>query len=294
MSEFATVAGALDEARHRLRAAGIEDANHEARLLLGHAADLDATAIISHPERHLSPKVMRTMADVVSDRARRRSIAQVTGTREFWSLPFRVTPMPLDPRPDSEAIIRAALNHVGDRSAPCKVLDLGTGSGCLLLALLSELPNALGLGTDICAKAITVAASNAATLGHEERAWFAVANWDRGLTGQFDVIACNPPYIPSDEIDLLPPEISRYEPRRALDGGRDGFDAYRTLAPSLARLLTCHGFAAVEIGAGQRSVVESIFADARLEIAASVADLSGIPRCLVVRIKTELTQWTYK
>ena len=290
MSEFATVASALDDARHRLRAAGVEDADREARLLLGHAAGLDATVIIGHPERHLAPEVVRTMADVVSDRARRRPMAQVLGTREFWSLPFRVTPMTLDPRPDSETIIGAVLDHVGDRHTPCKLLDLGTGSGCLLLALLSELPNAIGLGTDICAKAITVAASNAGTLGHGKRAQFAVANWDRGLTGQFDIVVCNPPYIPSSEIDLLAPEISRYESRRALDGGRDGLDAYRALVPSLARLLTHRGFAAVEIGAGQRSVVESIFADSRLAIAACVGDLSGIPRCLVVRIKTELTQ----
>ena len=192
MSEYVTVAGVLDDARHRLRAAGIEDADREARLLLGHAAGLDAIAIISNPERHLAPEVMRTMADAVSDRARRRPMAQVIGTREFWSLPFRVAPMTLDPRPDSETIIGTVLDHVGDRRAPYKVLDLGTGSGCLLLALLSELPNAIGLGTDICAEAIAVAASNAGALGYGGRARFAVANWDRGLTGQFDIVACNP------------------------------------------------------------------------------------------------------
>lgn len=289
MSELVTVAAALDDARRRLRAAGIEDAGHEARLLLGHAAGLDAAAIIGHPERHLAPEAMRAMAGAVSERARRRPMAQVTGCREFWSLTFRVTPVTLVPRPDSEAIIGAVLDYVGDRRAPRKVLDLGTGSGCLLLALLSELPNAIGLGTDISAEAIAVAAANAGTLGLGRRARFAVANWDRGLTGKFDIVVCNPPYIPSGEIDLLPPEISRYEPRRALDGGRDGLDAYRALAPSLTRRLAGCGFAAVEIGADQRSVVETIFVDAGLGMTACLADLAGISRCLVVRIKTDLT-----
>ncbi len=292
MSESVTVAGALDDARRQLRAAGIEDAGREARLLLGHAAGLDAAAIIGHPERRLAPAAMRTMADAVSDRARRRPMAQVTGSREFWSLAFRVTPATLDPRPDSEAVIGAVLDHVGDRRAPRKVLDLGTGSGCLLLALLSELPNATGLGTDISAEAIAVAASNAGTLGLRQRALFAVADWDGALTGRFDIIVCNPPYIPAGEIDLLAPEISRYEPRRALDGGRDGLDAYRALAPSIARRLAGGGLAAIEIGAGQRSVVESIFAGAGLAATACVVDLAGVSRCLVVRIKMELTQRT--
>ena len=292
MSESVTVAGALDEARRRLRAAGIEDAGREARLLLGHVAGLDAAAIIGHPERHLAPEAMRAMAEAVSDRARRRPMAQVTGSREFWSLPFRVTPATLDPRPDSETVVGAVLDHVGDRRAPRTVLDLGTGSGCLLLALLSELPNATGLGIDISAEAIAVAGANAVTLGLGQRANFAVADWDRALSGQFEIVVCNPPYIPSGEIDSLAPEISRHEPRRALDGGRDGLDAYRALAPSLTRRLAGGGFAAIEIGAGQRSMVEPIFADAGLATTECVADLAGISRCLIVRIKTELTRRT--
>ena len=292
MSESVTVAGALDEARRRLRAAGIEDAGREARLLLGHVAGLDAAAIIGHPERHLAPEAMRAMAEAVSDRARRRPMAQVTGSREFWSLPFRVTPATLDPRPDSETVVGAVLDHVGDRRAPRTVLDLGTGSGCLLLALLSELPNATGLGIDISAEAIAVAGANAVTLGLGQRANFTVADWDRALSDQFEIVVCNPPYIPSGEIDSLAPEISRHEPRRALDGGRDGLDAYRALAPSLTRRLAGGGFAAIEIGAGQRSMVEPIFADAGLATTECVADLAGISRCLIVRIKTELARRT--
>ena len=292
MSEPITVAGALDDARRRLRAAGIEDAGREARLLLGHASGLDPAAIIGHPDRHLAPEAVRAMAEAVSDRARRRPMAQVTGSREFWSLPFRVTQATLDPRPDSESLIGAVLGHVGDRRAPRKVLDLGTGSGCLLLAVLSEMPNATGLGIDISAEAIAVAAANADTLGLRQRARFAVADWDRALAGRFDIIVCNPPYIPTGEIDLLAPEVSRHEPRRALDGGRDGLDAYRALAPSIVRRLAGGGLAAIEIGAGQRSMVEAIFAESGLATTECVADLAGISRCLVVRIKTELTERT--
>jgi release factor glutamine methyltransferase len=235
VSASLTVAGALDDARRRLCAAGIEDANREARLLLGHAAGLDPADIIGYPERRLAPEAIRAMAEAVSDRARRRPMAQVTGSREFWSLPFRVTPATLDPRPDSESVIGAVLDHVSDRLAPYKVLDFGTGSGCLLLSLLSELPNATGLGTDVSADAIAVAASNADGLGLRDRTRFAVADWGQPLSGRFDIIVSNPPYIPTGEIDLLAPEISRFEPRRALDGGGDGLDAYRAPKPYSSR-----------------------------------------------------------
>ena len=285
-----TIGGALDDARRRLGAAGIADAAREARLLLGHATGLDAAAIIGHPERRLAADALRLMEDVVSDRARRRPMAQVIGAREFWSLGLRITPATLDPRPDSEAVIGAVLDHVGDRGAPCTVLDLGTGSGCLLLALLSELPNATGLGTDISAPAIAVARANARALGLGHRALFAVADWHRALSGRFDIVVSNPPYVPTGEIGQLAPEISRWEPRRALDGGRDGLDAYRALAPSLAGRLAAGGVAAIEIGTGQRSAVETIFAGAGLAVSACIADLAGVSRCLVLRIKIELTE----
>ena len=292
MSVSLTVAGALDDARRRLLAAGIEDANREARLLLGHAAGLDPAVIIGYPERRLAPEAIRAMSEAVSDRARRRPMAQVTGSREFWSLPFRVTPATLDPRPDSETVIGAVLDHVGDRLTPYNILDLGTGSGCLLLSLLSELPTATGLGIDISTDAIAVAASNADGLGLRNRTQFAVADWGRSLSGRFDIIVSNPPYIPTGEIDLLAPEVSRFEPRRALDGGDDGLDAYRALSPSIVRLLADDGFAALEIGAGQRPSIDPILIQAGLATTTCAADLAGISRCLVVRIKTELTDRT--
>jgi release factor glutamine methyltransferase len=292
MSAPLTIAAALDDARRRLGAAGIDDARREARVLVAHATGLEPAAIIGHPERHIAPEAARVLTEAVSDRARRRPMAQVTGAREFWSLEFRVTPATLDPRPDSETLIEAVLGQVDDRRAPCRVLDLGTGSGCLLLALLRELPNATGLGIDISVEAIAVAAANARALGLGGRACFAVADWDLGIAGAFDIVVCNPPYIPTDRIDRLEPEVARFEPRGALDGGRDGLDAYRALAPCLAGRLAPGGVAAVEIGAGQRSAAEAILSRAGLATIARVADLAGIERCLVVRIKTELTPGT--
>lgn len=289
MSVTVTIADALDEARRRLRAAGIEDAAREARLLLGHATGLDGAAIIGYPERPLALEAARRLGRVVAQRAERRPMAQVTGEREFWSLPFRVTQATLDPRPDSETVVAAALEHVTDRGAPLRVLDLGTGTGCLLLAILSELPAATGVGTDISEDAVAVARENAARLGLGPRAGFAVADWDRGLAGRFDIVLCNPPYVAGGEIGALAPEVARFEPRSALDGGRDGLAAYRSLAPALARRLAAGGIAAIEIGAGQRAAVGSIFAAADLAEMACRSDLAGIPRCLTVRVKPELT-----
>ena len=284
-----TVGGALDVARRRLREAGIEDANREARLLLGHATGLDAATIIGYPDRYLTPEDASAMTAVVTDRARRRPMAQVIGSREFWSLPFRVTEATLDPRPDSESVIHAVLDQVRDRTARYRVLDLGTGTGCLLLAVLRELPNATGMGTDISADAIAVAAWNADRLDLRNRARFSVGEWDRALSGRFDIIVSNPPYIPTDDIDRLAPEISHFEPRQALDGGEDGLAAYRALSTALAKLMAEDGFAAIEIGSGQRAPVESIFRRAGLSATSVVDDLAGISRCLVVRINTELT-----
>lgn len=289
MSAAVTVAAALDDARHRLRAAGIDAAAREARLLLGHATGLDGAAIMGHPEHCLTPEAARQMGRIVAQRAERRPLAQVVGEREFWSLPFRVTDATLDPRPDSETIVSAVLDSVTDRQATLRILDLGTGTGCLLLALLTELPGATGVGTDISEGAVAVAKDNADRLGLRSRTRFAVTDWDHGLTGRFDFVLCNPPYVATDDIDGLAPEVSRFEPRGALDGGRDGLDAYRALAPVLARRLKADGVAAIEVGAGQIRDVQSVFESAGLPMSACRSDLAGIPRCLTVRVKAELT-----
>jgi release factor glutamine methyltransferase len=274
----ATVADVLDAARRRLHAAGITDSGREARLLLGHATGLDAAAIIGHPERRIAPEALKIMTEAVSDRARRRPMAQVTGKRAFWTLELRVTPATLDPRPDSETVIEAVLDQIEDRDAPLTVLDLGTGSGCLLLALLDALPNATGIGTDSSAPAIEAAAANARDSGIAPRARFAVTDWDAAIRGRFDIVVSNPPYIPTGEIDRLAPE---------------GLDAYRALAPVIGARLVPGGICVLEIGAGQKSAVTDIMVAAGLRLHQARADLAGVSRCLVLRpnrpVKRELT-----
>ncbi len=200
--------------------------------------------------------------------------------REFWSLPFRVTPATLDPRPDSEAVVAAALAAVGDRQRARRILDLGTGTGCLLLALLSELPGARGLGVDIAPAALTVARANAAALGLKPRARFRRGVWADGLGGRYDVIVSNPPYIPSGALAALPAEVG-FDPVAALDGGADGLAAYRAIGAALPRLLTRDGVAVLEIGADQAPPVSAILAGHGLEIAKIVRDLADRPRAVV-------------
>jgi release factor glutamine methyltransferase len=189
----------------------------------------------------------------------------------------------LVPRPDSESLIEAVLATVGDRSAPLRLLDLGTGTGCLLLALLSELPMASGIGVDLAPEAALTARRNASALGLAARADFVAGDWATAIIGEFDAIVVNPPYIPSGTIASLAPEVAQYDPRRALDGGPDGLDCYRVLAPEAARLLRKGGFAVFELGAGQAQPVLALMRDVGLMVVAIRRDLAGIERCLVVR-----------
>jgi release factor glutamine methyltransferase len=289
MNANSTIAEALTDTAQRLRAAGIDGARWEARLLVGHALGLGDETVIGYPERVVPATALEMLDRVVLRRARREPMSHVLGRREFWSLTFRVTADTLDPRPDSETMITATLAVIDDRTMPYRVLDLGTGSGCLLLALLSELPNATGVGTDLSPAALVVARVNALALGFGDRCGFHQGDWDCGLDGDFDIIVSNPPYVPSDEIDGLQPEVSLYEPRLALDGGPDGLDGYRALSGVLARRLAAGGVATVELGANQIDRVTSIMSDAGLDIGPSQNDLGGMPRSLVARARPKLT-----
>ena len=277
-----TVASAVATAADRLRRAGIADARREARLLVGVALGWDAARVLGFPETELTAAAGERLATMLARRAAREPISRILGHREFWSLQFELSPETLDPRPDSETLIEAALAALGDRSRAYRVLDCGTGTGCLLLALLSELPQATGTGIDLSEGALETARRNAAALGLAARARFIRADWTDGLSGVWDVILANPPYVASDQIDGLEPEVARYEPRRALDGGVDGLAAYRALAPAIARGLAPGGLAAVEIGAGQTQEVTGIMAGAGLALRAVRHDLSGEDRCLVL------------
>lgn len=271
----------LREASGRLAAAGIDGAAREARLLLQHAAGIAIATQIAESGRAIDSAAAERFEALVARRAARAPMAQILGRREFWSLPFRVTPDTLDPRPDSETLVQAVLSRVANRQAELRLVDFGTGTGCLLLSLLHELPNASGIGVDLSPAALAVARHNAQALGLAGRARFLEADWDAGLAGSFDIVVSNPPYIASDEIAALQPEVSRFEPRLALDGGPDGLAAYRRLLPAAARLLQAGGLAAFEIGLGQADSVTAIGRAAALRHLTTEFDLGSVPRVVL-------------
>ncbi len=271
----------LRDAAERLRAAGVATPRLDAELLLAHALQTRRERLPIDAARSLTAAEATAFAALIARRARREPVSHLLGRREFWSLDFAVGPAVLDPRPDSETLVETVLRRIVDRAAALSLLDLGTGSGCLILALLHELPNATGLGRDRSGDAVAVAAGNAAALGLAGRCRFEAGDWGDGLAGRFDIIVANPPYLTRREIDETAPEVKDFEPHLALDGGIDGLDAYRRLAPEIARLLGAEGFAAVEIGQGQGDVVRALFAAAGLEARDRAADLGGIERCLV-------------
>jgi release factor glutamine methyltransferase len=273
-----TLAEAVGEAAAVLAEAGVPTPRRDAQVLIAHALGADRCLVTGHPERPLTEVERRAFQGLIARRRAREPVSQIVGAREFWSLCFRVTRDTLTPRPESETLVEAVLARV-DRAAPLRVLDLGTGSGCLLLALLSELPNATGVGIDRSARALAVAAGNAASLGLADRSTFVVGDWGTAMARPFDVIVANPPYVPSSDLPFLDREVSEWERNSALDGGPDGLDAYRAILPDLPRLLAPDGLAALEVGHGQADAVVAL---ASLAHAGTVPDLAGIPRCVLL------------
>lgn len=276
-----TLAAALDEAARELGQAGIGEARREARLLAAHVLGVTPEAVLREPVILFHGEQRVGFRNCVAERAARRPMAQILGYREFWSLLFHVTEETLDPRPDSETLIEAVLNTVTDRQAPVQILDLGTGTGCLLLALLNELSCAMGVGVDASTDALEVARGNREALGLTGRAQFLAGNWGNGLEGSFHIIVANPPYISSAEISALEPEVARYEPRLALDGGKDGLACYRALLVDTPRLLAPSGRLFLEVGAGQEKSVEDLCAGHGLTVMGTARDLAGVPRCVM-------------
>jgi release factor glutamine methyltransferase len=240
-----------------------------------------------HASTALDARARERFAAALARRERREPVAYIVGAKEFWSLSFAVSPAVLIPRPDSETLIEAALGLFPDRAQALRVLDLGTGSGCLLLSFLPERPHATGVGIDASAAALALAAANAAALGLAGRATFCLADWaklDRGeeLAGGFDLVLCNPPYIPSADIAGLAPEVRDHEPHTALAAGEDGLDAFRVLGAVVPALLTASGMAVCEIGAGQADQAESCLICSGLRAIARRRDLAGIERALIL------------
>ncbi|SKA35080.1 release factor glutamine methyltransferase [Enhydrobacter aerosaccus] len=266
-----------------LTAAGIDNARFEARLLLSYAAGLSVEQLIAHGRDAAPPAIVSALRTLTARRVQREPMAYILGEREFWGLPFKVSPAVLVPRPDSETLIEATLGLMPDRQRAWRILDLGVGSGCLLLTLLREYPNALGWGVDISAEALTVAKSNAEALGVAGRATFRLGDWRlegwaQGLPGPFDLVVSNPPYIETSTIDRLMPEVGRYEPRAALDGGPDGLEAYRAIAAAGRKLVTPGGFLLVEGGAGQAPDISGIFSSCGMSVMPFWKDLGGVER----------------
>jgi release factor glutamine methyltransferase len=277
-----SVRTALSNATARLSAAGISDARREARLLVAAALGWEVARVLGFSELEMTTAANQRLETLLVRRSAREPVSRILGYREFWSLRFVLSADTLDPRADSETLIEASLAALDDRERAYRVLDFGTGTGCLLLALLAELPHAVGIGTDCSQGALETARQNAAALDLGDRARFVRGNWGDGLSGQWDVVLANPPYVASRELDGLMPEVARYEPRLALDGGADGLTAYRALAPEIARLLAPAGIAVIEVGAGQAPAVAATMAGAGLVLRAIRHDLSGVDRCLVL------------
>lgn len=277
-----TVAGARRLIAETFRNHDIESPELDARLLVGHALGLDHAKLATESGRILSQHDIDAINAFVARRLRHEPVARIIGRKEFWSLPLRVSGATLVPRPETETVVEAALAALGDRHRPLRIADLGTGSGAIVLALLNELPNTTGIGTDIDPLALAIASENARKLGLQSRSEFILSDFGAALAGTFDLVVSNPPYIARSELSGLPPEVRNYDPRLALDGGSDGLDCYRRIALQGARLLKPDGLIVVEIGAGQSDAVTAIFRGAAFGPAAPPrADLAGIPRALV-------------
>jgi release factor glutamine methyltransferase len=264
------------------RLAGIETPEADARLLLGHALRLDRARLLVESDRLLEAREVAFVQALAARRLRREPVSRILGRKEFWSLTLQVSDAVLVPRPDTETVVDEALELIGrgKRTAPLRLLDIGTGSGALLLALLSELENATGVGTDISIAAIEVAHGNAERNKLDMRARFVCCNLADGVSGPFDLVVSNPPYIARAEIATLEPEVRNYDPELALDGGADGLDFYRAIAREVPRILAPGGHLVVELGAGQEAPVASLFETAGLTDVHARADLAGVPRAL--------------
>lgn len=270
-------------AETRLRDAGIDTPDLDARYLLEHALDLTRTDFITNSERSVSKTDAARALALIERRAAHEPVGRILGHREFWTIDLALNPDTLEPRPDTETVVEAVLNALPDKKANLRLLDLGTGTGCILLALLAELPNASGLGVDLSPLAVEAATGNAARNGLAERARFQTGDWGRGIADRFDVVVSNPPYIPSGEIASLAPEVREHDPLRALDGGPDGLAPYRIIAAQLPGLLVPGGLVAFEVGQGQAPDVARLLDDQGFSETALLRDLGGIERCVRAR-----------
>jgi release factor glutamine methyltransferase len=282
--------GSIEAARRRLarefRQGGLDAPELDARIIVGHVLGLDHTALAAQSDRVLAAEEAGAIAALSARRLAREPVARILGRKEFWGLPFKLNAETLLPRPETETVVEAALaalDRENRTSQELRIVDLGTGSGALLLALLSELPRACGIGTDISFAALRCARDNAAAFGLSTRASFVACDYGTALRGPVDVLVSNPPYVARADIAGLQPEVRDFDPRAALDGGLDGLDGYRAIAPQARDMLAPDGVLVLELGQGQLGAVTSIFASTGLAPIAPQHDLAGIARALVMR-----------
>jgi release factor glutamine methyltransferase len=277
-----TVGAARRALAARFREYGIDSAELDARMLMGAALGLDLTGLMTATTRIITQHEAACLKNSTQRRLAGEPVARILGVKEFWGLALQLSSATLVPRPDTETVVELALDVWRDeRRARPRILDIGTGSGAILLALLSELPDATGVGTDISPMASCTARDNAARLGLAPRAVFITCNYAAGLSGTFDLIVSNPPYIRSADIPRLDREVREYDPPRALDGGADGLEAYRATVPEAARLLAADGTLIVEAGSGQsEAIAELMSASGLTSVRPPKADLAGIPRAV--------------
>lgn len=282
-----TAGNATVDTTSRLRSGGIESSARDARVLVAAALGIEAAQLISRPERPVGGPERAQLERFISRRLSREPVSRILGTRGFYGREFDISPATLDPRPDSETLIDAALLLVdhdeAGRGPPLRILDVGTGSGCLLVTLLAELPNASGLGTDISPEALQVAQHNARSHGVTSRADWKMARSLNGIGGVFDLLVANPPYVPTGMIEHLEPEVREYDPRSALDGGADGLDVYREIAKDLVEIVPS-GWALFEVGRDQAEAVADLLGSARVGAqrpeVRTFRDLNGVDRCV--------------
>jgi release factor glutamine methyltransferase len=270
----------------RFREAGLDTPDLDARLIVAHALGLDHAGLVRDSERLLGPRSLAGIEELATRRLAGEPVARIVGVKEFWGLSFAVTPAVLVPRPETETVVETALSRLdaaGKRERLLRIADLGTGSGAILLALLHELPLAIGIGTDRSFAAIETARENARRLGFDERAAFVACDFGAALGSSLDLVVSNPPYIASAEIATLDREVRDFDPVVALDGGTDGLAAYRTIVADAGRLLTPGAFLVMEVGAGQADAVSVLAGAAGLGAITATPDLAGIPRVVSAR-----------
>jgi release factor glutamine methyltransferase len=272
------------EAAAELSAAGFADARRQARRLISEALSITQSDLFGHPDRAIGDEQIGRVRVLLARMVAGEPLSRALAKREFWGLEFTLSADTLDPRPETETIVEAVLRRKLNRHAPLHLLDLGTGTGCLLLALLHEFPRADGVAVDIAEGAVRTAARNAFLLGLADRARFFVGDWAAAVSSRFDAILANPPYVTSKAFALLPREVACHDPWRALDGGEDGLRSYREINEVVPRLLSPDGIMVSEVGAGQADAVAAIIQATDLVVDGIENDLAGIARCVVARL----------